>query len=631
VCLNSESMMDDFHPPEKLSFDGDVAEQWKQWRQMFELYMDAKEATDKSDKVKIGMLLSAMGPDGVERYNTFHWVQAPPEAKEDKDKYDDVIKKFETELGGEKRIVFNRYKFWAYQRAEAQTFDDYLTQLRSLAKKCDFVEIDNMIRDKIVFSVAEKGLKERLLREHNISLTKTLSLCRAFEVAKRELSTMDTSPKQPSREEKTKSVEAMTKRGWSKQSSRQTPQSSNSNEHSSQAMASEVATDRRCGRCGRFHRPNNCPAYGKTCNKCGGPNHFSYRCRSKGMKNMNQLGASVEEDALEGAHPSDDEYFVGAMQCIKLKVESLSDSRDRAWFEPVRVCGSVINMKIDSGAETNTIPAKTWKKIRDNPKLEFSSVTLKALGDTVIEHEGVAQVAMRVKNRSVKAEVYVTKKKTVPILGLKTCIELGLLMPGSNASQKIDSVETSIGQPEIVEPISMLELEKDYTDVFSGLGKFPGKYHIQLREDARPFIQQPRRISNLLYEPLRVKLKELQSRGVIAPVDKPTEWVNNLVITEKKDGSLRLCLDPKQLNEYIQREHFQMPTFDDIVGKLGGSRVFTILDQKDAYWQVELDDESSDLCVFSTVFGRYKFLRMPFGICSASKFSRGKHFSCLVI
>ena len=65
---------------------------------------------------------------------------------------------------------------------------------------------------------------------------------------------------------------------------------------------------------------------------------------------------------------------------------------------------------------------------------------------------------------------------------------------------------------------------------------------------------------------------------IIAKFDKPTDWDNSLIIVEKKDGSLRLCLDPKDLNKVIRREHFQIPTFEDVVSRLGGKKYFTVLD-----------------------------------------------------
>ena len=111
--------MDDFKPPDKLSFEGDVSQNWKKWRQMFEFFIDAKDVGSKADKVKIGMLLSAMGSDGIERFNHFSWAK-----EEDKNNYDEVIKMFESVLSGEKRIVYNRYKFWDYKRPDQQPFDE---------------------------------------------------------------------------------------------------------------------------------------------------------------------------------------------------------------------------------------------------------------------------------------------------------------------------------------------------------------------------------------------------------------------------------------------------------------------------------------------------------------------------
>jgi hypothetical protein len=84
--------------------------------------------------------------------------------------------------------------------------------------------------------------------------------------------------------------------------------------------------------------------------------------------------------------------------------------------------------------------------------------------------------------------------------------------------------------------------------------------------------------------------------------------------------------DPRERNKNIKREHFPTPTMEDIMVQLGGKRIFTILDQKDAFWQIELDEESSALCTFNSPFGRYKFKRMPFGISSASEVQQKKTF-----
>jgi len=115
------------------------------------------------------------------------------------------------------------------------------------------------------------------------------------------------------------------------------------------------------------------------------------------------------------------------------------------------------------------------------------------------------------------------------------------------------------------------------------------------------------------------------NNGVLKKVDHPTDWVSNLVVVEKKDGSLRLCLDPKNLNRAIKREHYTIPTMQEIAAEFAGKSVFSTLDLRDGYWQIQLDEESSQLCTFSTPFSRYRFTRMPFGIKSASEVFQKKN------
>ena len=100
---------------------------------------------------------------------------------------------------------------------------------------------------------------------------------------------------------------------------------------------------------------------------------------------------------------------------------------------------------------------------------------------------------------------------------------------------------------------------------------------------------------------------------VIAPVDKPTDWVNSIVIVKKSNGKLRVCLDPRSL----KRQHFKLPTREEIMSKFAGATVFSKLDALQGFWQVMLDDESSFKCTFNTPFSRFRYLRLPFGIFSA--------------
>lgn len=93
--------------------------------------------------------------------------------------------------------------------------------------------------------------------------------------------------------------------------------------------------------------------------------------------------------------------------------------------------------------------------------------------------------------------------------------------------------------------------------------------------------------------------------------------VNLIVVIEKPNSDLRICLDFRDLNTAICREHYRLPTIEDVTSRVAGRKQVTVLDAKHSFWQILLDDDSSKLCVFNTQYDRYKFCRMPFGISSA--------------
>ena len=80
-----------------------------------------------------------------------------------------------------------------------------------------------------------------------------------------------------------------------------------------------------------------------------------------------------------------------------------------------------------------------------------------------------------------------------------------------------------------------------------------------------------------------------------------------------------MCIDPRDMNRAIKRPKYQIPTVDEVLPKLSKAKVFTVLDAKDGFHQVKLDNKSSLLTTFWTPFGRYRYLRVPQGISSASE------------
>lgn len=142
-------------------------------------------------------------------------------------------------------------------------------------------------------------------------------------------------------------------------------------------------------------------------------------------------------------------------------------------------------------------------------------------------------------------------------------------------------------------------------------------YHIEVDPAVQPVIHAPREIPLAFQDRVRSELMRMEGLRIIAKVDKPSARVSSMVIVEKPNGDLRICLDPRDLNAAIRREHYRLPTIDDETSKVTGATHFSVLDARYSFWQIYLDEASSNLCVFNTPYGRYKFLRMPFGIRSA--------------
>lgn len=112
---------------------------------------------------------------------------------------------------------------------------------------------------------------------------------------------------------------------------------------------------------------------------------------------------------------------------------------------------------------------------------------------------------------------------------------------------------------------------------------------------------------------------------MIKKVTTPTDWISSM-LTVKKPGKLRICIDPRDLNKAIKRSHYIMPTLEDILPNLANAKVFSVLDAKEGFWHIKLEESSSFLTTFWTPFGRYRWLRLPFGISSApEEFQHRQH------
>lgn len=113
---------------------------------------------------------------------------------------------------------------------------------------------------------------------------------------------------------------------------------------------------------------------------------------------------------------------------------------------------------------------------------------------------------------------------------------------------------------------------------------------MKLKANSQPIAHAPRRVPQAVMNRLKIKLDDMTQNKIIEKVNECSEWVHHLVTVEKKDAekSLRLCLDPSELNDSLVDEHTYMLTYDDIASKLNQMKFFSVLDLKDGYWQIRL-------------------------------------------
>ena len=141
------------------------------------------------------------------------------------------------------------------------------------------------------------------------------------------------------------------------------------------------------------------------------------------------------------------------------------------------------------------------------------------------------------------------------------------------------------------------------------------KHHIDLT-DYTPIKDRYWRIPPHQYEEVQKHLKEMLDIGAIRRSNSP--WASPVVLVRKKDGSLRFCIDFRKLNTRTLKDAYSLPRIEDALESLNGACIFTSLNFKSGYWQVELDEDSIPLTAFTVgPLGFYECVRMPFGLTNA--------------
>ena len=589
--------MDRFKPPDELNFEGNLNEHWKKWKQELDFYLVATEKDEKDEKVKSCILLTCIGSQGREVYNTFTFQE-----NESPHDFELIIKKFDEHCSPRKNVTLTRYKFLTYKQKEGQSFSEFVTQLRKLSTDCELDNLrESLIKDVIVIGILDDRVRERLLRENNLTLLRAIEIGQSSEQTKMhakllrqeaEVSKINTRSYKPDYTQQNKSgLPGLARRGRDQGDS----------------VSSSSSTIRNCKYCGGSHRRGNCPAYKQTCHNCKKQGHFASVCLSKSVKFIDLEDSTNDSEFMIDAifanqHPSDtnNETTTGSKDEFPV-VHSIADVTNE-WSIELISNHTHVTYKIDTGAQVNVIPFRTFVKLNRRPKLSTSTIKLTAYNGTEIPVRGQCIININHVGKNFPLLFIVADTDSPSILGLKSCEKLNLISRVMEINSEFDN-----------------EIFETFNDCFGDLGTLPKTHHITINENVNPVVHAARRVPFALKDKLKSELDRMIKMNIIEPITEPTDWVNALVVVEKPNGKLRICLDPRDLNKAIKRHHYKLPSAEELFAEMSGATHFTKLDASNGYWQIMVDDESSKLLTFATPFGRFRFKRLPFGIHSASE------------
>ncbi|XP_045025183.1 uncharacterized protein LOC123469907 [Daphnia magna] len=506
-----------------------------------------------------------------------------------------------------------RQQFSAKKQGAQQSADDWLCELRDLARKCEF-QTDccarcepTRILGQLIFGLESDEVRVKLL-EQGVALT--------LDAALTILRTAEASNKQ-SINLKTGDAAAIQGANSTYRRFKQTSGSPPPRDKTGKPPArdNKPANDKftGCGNCGSKSQCKPltaCPAQGRKCNKCGRPNHYAQVCRNS-KPTPKQQSIYVEPSPLT----------VGAVKTSDLVAVSITPKKlPTANGEHAAV---VVHALPDTGADNDAIPESLYMQ-------KFSSVSLRkgiqpvtAVGSPIVNvsvFSTLIEWTTNDKNScSLSTNVHVLRELKQPVLSKKSQQALGML-PSGYPHIRVGSVAHT--------PPSASQRQADLRQLMSEQPKiFDGACrpmteppcHFQLVKNAKPVAMRGSRpVSVPMLPKLKAELDALEFAGIVRRVSKLTEWVHPSLVVMKKNGDIRLVIDFRELNECIIRPNFETATpFQAVRTIPPGMRFFTVIDALKGYHQVLLDDPSIDLTTFSTPCGRYQYLRLPFGVTHA--------------
>lgn len=243
---------------------GNRSKNFDVFQQKWKNYMVATGLDEKAEKTQVATLLTIIGSEALEIYNTFEW-------NEDEEKtVESILKKIEKFCKPRKNITYERYVLMTMKQKE-DNVDDFVKEIRIQANMCEYGALkESIIKDAFVLGIRDTKMREQFLKDPDLSIEKALNMSRAAEKA-REQATI---------------IEGNRNRDVMRISKMNNPKSE---------------LNRECRYCGKSHvfKKSECPAFGKTCSKCNLKNHFAAKCKTRSVRILEENNESEDDEVEE--------------------------------------------------------------------------------------------------------------------------------------------------------------------------------------------------------------------------------------------------------------------------------------------------------------------------------------------
>ncbi|XP_063394114.1 uncharacterized protein LOC134679168 [Cydia fagiglandana] len=263
--------------PLNLEVIEDLYPQWLRFKQAFRIFVSAAGLEKITEARKASVLLNCIGQPAQELY--FNTLKK--DNTEDTAKLEEVITLFEEYFKPKSSEVINTWQFNKRIQEDGESFDSYYTELRRIAKNCNFdKQLDRMLRDRIVVGIREQRVQQKLLEIKDLTLERAVDVCRSAELSREHARVLA--------KQTTAEVDAVQRRAPAQHSK---PSQSPPNTQAKYNLSLLSNKKYKCKKCNTEHGPRACPAYGQRCENCNRYNHFKVGC-----KLINQIECFEQEN-----------------------------------------------------------------------------------------------------------------------------------------------------------------------------------------------------------------------------------------------------------------------------------------------------------------------------------------------